>query len=73
MKIPPRRPARTNGARASKASSTIKVVELEGEGSYKYTKTSETSVKQSDKEVRTMKFTVRMLDKQKQPKIEAVK
>jgi hypothetical protein len=49
------------------------VVELEGEGSYKYTKTSETSVKQSDKEVRTMKFTVRMLDKQKQPKIEAVK
>ena len=47
-------------------------MELEGEGSYKYAKTG-ISVKQGDNEVRTMKFTVRMLDKQKQPKIETVK
>lgn len=56
-----------------KAGGTIKVVELEGEGAYKYTKTSENTVMNGNKEVRTMKFTVRMLDKQKQPKIEAVK
>ena len=56
-----------------KAGGSIKVVELEGEGSYKYTKTDEKTVMQGDKEVRTIKFAVRMLDKQKQPKIEAVK
>jgi hypothetical protein len=56
-----------------KAGGTIKVVELEGEGSYKYTKTEEKTVMQGAKEVRTMKFSVRMLDKQKQPRIEAVK
>jgi hypothetical protein len=56
-----------------KAGGTIKVVELEGEGSYKYTKTSENTVMVGNKEVKTMKFSVRMLDKQKQPKIEAVK
>lgn len=56
-----------------KAGGDIKVVELEGEGSYKYTKTEEKTVMQGAKEVRTMKFTVRMLDKQKQPKIEPVK
>jgi len=56
-----------------KAGGTIKVVELEGEGSYKYTKTDEKTVMEGAKEVKTMKFTVRLLDKQKQPKIEAVK
>ena len=55
-----------------KAGGTIKVVELGGEGAYKYTTTSETTVMQGNKEVTTKKLAVRMLDKQKQPKIEKV-
>jgi hypothetical protein len=56
-----------------KAGGTVKLVALEAEGAYKYTTTSENTIMQGSKEVKTMKFVVRMLDKQKQPKIEAVK
>lgn len=56
-----------------KAGGDIKVVEVEAEGAYKYTKTSESTLMQGNKEVKTLKYSVRLLDKQKQPKIETVK
>ena len=56
-----------------KAGGTIKVVEVEGEGAYKYTMTSEESNKVGDKTTTARKYAVKVLDKQKQPKIVAVK
>jgi hypothetical protein len=56
-----------------KAGGTIKVVEVEGEGSYKYTTQLDETVMDGNKEVRSVKLVVRMLDRQKQPRIEAVK
>lgn len=56
-----------------KAGGTIKIVEVEGEGAYKYTTTSETSKKEGDKTITARKYSVKVLDRQKQPKIVAVK
>jgi len=56
-----------------KAGGTVKVVEIEGEGAYKYTPSSSHTEMVGNKEVTVKKFAVKMLDKQKQPKITAVK
>jgi hypothetical protein len=69
--------AKTNshewGATVKGGGTVKKLVALEAEGAYKYTTASENTIMQGSKEVKTMKFDVLMLDKQKQPKIEAVK
>jgi hypothetical protein len=56
-----------------KAGGTVKVVEIEGEGAYKYITNSSATELVGNKEVTVKELTVKMLDKQKQPKIIAVK
>ena len=49
------------------------MLQLSGEGGYKYTKTKDETTKNGTKDMRTVKLVVRTLDKQKQPKILPVK
>ncbi|HEY7211066.1 MAG TPA: hypothetical protein VH477_12390 [Bryobacteraceae bacterium] len=52
---------------------SIEIVDLHSTGGYQWTVQDDTKTTQGNKDVRTIKMTVRQLDPQKQPKVEAVK